>query len=430
MAAPIVQADFEVMDQVAQRLSKNAESVTAMQNTLKQTIEDLRSTWLGDAAVAFQKEMHADILPAVQRLINAFQTAQSTTLEIKKVLQEAEQEAANLFKGDPTGGSASTQSASSSAGGGASSAGGDTAAASASPSNVGVMAGGTSSASASGSGSGGGGGGGAASAQASGGGGGGGGAASAQPTGQQPKATSGGGGGGGTASAQPTGGNAAAGGNSSLGKLSEKYETGGRGPGTVSSGKGDLGGASYGSYQMTSQTAIKKDGKLVFVNGGRVAEFLRNPAGAQYAEEFKGLKPGSAEFTAKWKQIAARDPQGFQAAQHQFIENTHYLPQVNKLKAAGLDVNNYSPAMRDVVWSTSVQHGPGASVITNAIRGKDLSQMSESQIINAIYTERSKTLDNGRLAYFKNTSDAGVIQGLKNRFVNERKDALNMIPNH
>ena len=69
-------------------------------------------------------------------------------------------------------------------------------------------------------------------------------------------------------------------------------------------------------------------------------------------------------------------------------------------------------------------------MITNALRGKDLSQMSESQIINAIYTERSKTLDNGRLAYFKNTSDAGVIQGLKNRFVNERKDALNMSANH
>ncbi len=85
--------------------------------------------------------------------------------------------------------------------------------------------------------------------------------------------------------------------------------------------------------------------------------------------------------------------------------------------------------MRDIVWSTSVQHGPGASVITNAIKGQNISQMSESQIINAIYTERSKTLDNGRLAYFKNTSDTGVIQGLKNRFVNERKDALNML-NH
>src|SRR5690606_14182281 len=38
-----------------------------------------------------------------------------------------------------------------------------------------------------------------------------------------------------------------------LGSLSSKYETGGRGPGTVSSGRGDAGGVSYGSYQMTSR---------------------------------------------------------------------------------------------------------------------------------------------------------------------------------
>ena len=38
----------------------------------------------------------------------------------------------------------------------------------------------------------------------------------------------------------------------SLGQLSEKYETGRRGPGTVSGGQGDAGGVSYGSYQMTS----------------------------------------------------------------------------------------------------------------------------------------------------------------------------------
>ena len=40
-----------------------------------------------------------------------------------------------------------------------------------------------------------------------------------------------------------------------LGSLSSKYETGGRGPGTVSSGAGDAGGVSDGSYQMTSPPA-------------------------------------------------------------------------------------------------------------------------------------------------------------------------------
>ncbi|WP_164689652.1 WXG100 family type VII secretion target, partial [Herpetosiphon llansteffanensis] len=141
MAAPIVQADYEVLDQVAQRLSKNADSVTALQSTLKQTIDNLRSTWIGDASVAFQNEMQADLLPAVQRLINAFQVAQGTTLEIKKVLQQAEQEASGLFKGDLTGGGASTQGAGASGGGAASGGAAETATANAS-SGAGVMAGG------------------------------------------------------------------------------------------------------------------------------------------------------------------------------------------------------------------------------------------------------------------------------------------------
>ncbi len=51
-----------------------------------------------------------------------------------------------------------------------------------------------------------------------------------------------------------------------LGKLSEKFETSGRGPGTVSGGQGDPGGRSYGSYQMTSKP-----------NGGTVKRFVSQP---------------------------------------------------------------------------------------------------------------------------------------------------------
>lgn len=46
-----------------------------------------------------------------------------------------------------------------------------------------------------------------------------------------------------------------------LGELSEKFETGGRGAGTVSGGQGDPGGASYGSYQMSSKLA--RDGRTL-----------------------------------------------------------------------------------------------------------------------------------------------------------------------
>ncbi|EAA8371766.1 hypothetical protein BHM08_20935 [Salmonella enterica] len=44
-----------------------------------------------------------------------------------------------------------------------------------------------------------------------------------------------------------------------LGTTSEHYESGGRGPGVVSSGRGDHGGASYGCYQLSSKPGVVQD---------------------------------------------------------------------------------------------------------------------------------------------------------------------------
>src|SRR6478736_3004866 len=78
-----------------------------------------------------------------------------------------------------------------------------------------------------------------------------------------------------------------------LGKLSEKYESGNRGPGTVSTGKGDPGGVSYGTYQLASKV-------------GRADAFVKR----YYPDTFKGLKGGTDEFTQRWKELAAKDPKG------------------------------------------------------------------------------------------------------------------------
>src|SRR5215475_160208 len=108
---------------------------------------------------------------------------------------------------------------------------------------------------------------------------------------------------------------AAAGPDDDLGKLSEKYESGNRGPGTVSSGKGDPGGVSYGTYQLASKV-------------GRADEFVKK----YYADEFKGLKGGTDEFTKRWKELAEKDPKGLRENEHAFIKQTHYDPQVRKLE--------------------------------------------------------------------------------------------------
>lgn len=206
--------------------------------------------------------------------------------------------------------------------------------------------------------------------------------------------------------------------NPNLGALSARYETGGRGPGTVSSGSGDPGGVSYGSYQLA-------------VNRNRPQEFLAAD-GARWADEFGGAAAGTRGFSDTWRAIAAREPEAFQTAQHAFIERTHYDVQSARIENAGLDISNRSHALQDVVWSTSVHHGPNTAVVTRAMaaverQGVDAASADyDRALINAVYDERGRRDGNGELAYFS-SSRADVQAGVAQRFEDERRDALNML---
>jgi len=211
-----------------------------------------------------------------------------------------------------------------------------------------------------------------------------------------------------------------------LGGLSMQYETGKtpeqyrEAAAVVSSGKNDPGGISYGAYQMSSTKGV-------------VQQFL-NKEGAPWAKEFTGLDPSQpGAFGAKWKEIAAAQPDAFYAAQHDFIKRTHYDPVVAQvLKKTGVDVNAMPGAVKDAVWSTSVQHGGARKIVTNAVNAAT-SKVSPtdpafaSTLVNSIYDERS--------AYVKAVADGLTKPGEKQqlmsivngRFVDERTRALKML---
>ena len=205
---------------------------------------------------------------------------------------------------------------------------------------------------------------------------------------------------------------------SELGKLSAKFETGNKGPGTVSTGAGDRGGVSYGSYQMSSKLGV-------------VARFLAQ-LDPPFRNKFGNLEPGSAEFTSVWKQCAASQPAEFQACQHAFIKKTHFDPLAAKIKKEdGLDVTTRSHALQDVIWSTAVQHG-GASRIPHvalSTLGIDPSHPEfDKRFIVAIYAERGRRRGDGKLSHFSGNS-LDVQKGVANRFRTEQTDALNMLAN-
>lgn len=213
-----------------------------------------------------------------------------------------------------------------------------------------------------------------------------------------------------------------------MGSLSAHYETSGRGPGTVSTGRGDIGGVSYGSYQLSTAA-------------GRPQDFLRTE-GAAWAAEFAGQRAGTAAFSQTWRAVAAREPEAFGDAQHAYIERTHYQPQADRIQTRttvagvdggiatpGVDLSQHSRALQNVAWSTAVQHGPGSNIIANAIRDVRASGTADwdpgfdRAVIEAVYAERGRTNRNGELVHFSSNSRA-VQQGVAERFVNERADAL------
>lgn len=187
-----------------------------------------------------------------------------------------------------------------------------------------------------------------------------------------------------------------------LGKTSEQFESGGRGAGAISSGKGDRGGASYGTYQLASKT-------------GDLQKFLDSSG---YGDQFKGLKPGTPEFNAQWQKTARDDP-AFGDKQHKYIEDTHFTPQMDMLKKNGIDLSDRGAAVKDAVWSTSVQFGGKSSLITKALAGKDASKMSDTEVVNAI--QDYKAANNDKL--FASSSD-NVRAGTAKRAEAERASLL------
>lgn len=196
-----------------------------------------------------------------------------------------------------------------------------------------------------------------------------------------------------------------------LGALSAQYESGGRGPGTVSGGVGDPGGVSYGTYQLASKT--------------NTARLFTETEGARWPE-LRSASPGSVSFSNMWRAIAADEPEAFDAAQHAFIERTHYRPTVAAvLKLTGVDLDKRSQAVRDATWSLAVQHG-GASKILAAALAKAGDGASDADLLRAIYAERTRYVQ--AIADRSTGATRKTLQSVvDNRYPSELKNALAML---
>jgi hypothetical protein len=205
-----------------------------------------------------------------------------------------------------------------------------------------------------------------------------------------------------------------------LGQTSEKYESGGKGPSTINDYKGaaggDLGGASYGTYQLASYLPS------TMTNGRSRPSSKNSPvkqyiASSKFKDKFEGLEPATPEFDNKWREIASQYKDEFKKDQHDYIQRKYYNVAVASLQRAGLDLTKYGPAVQDLIWSGAVQFGP-ANISAFKETLSDKSVLTDRDIVVLVSEWKINNVDK----LFKSSSQ-NIKDGVKARYQSE-KDAL------
>lgn len=93
-----IRADYEQLKSVAERFSRQSESVTQMMRSVQGSMNKLKDGWIGRGSDAFFTEMSDEVLPAVGRLKQALGEASTTTQKISNTVKQAEQEASAPFR--------------------------------------------------------------------------------------------------------------------------------------------------------------------------------------------------------------------------------------------------------------------------------------------------------------------------------------------
>jgi hypothetical protein len=205
---------------------------------------------------------------------------------------------------------------------------------------------------------------------------------------------------------------------SKLGSISEKAESGGRGPGVINSysSGADLGGASYGVYQFASYlkgpgVKTKDSDNDKKIRNSPIKKYLRS---SKYSMDFEGLEPATPEFDSLWKTIAASDSDNFRKDQHDYIEREYYQSAIAKLPSA---ITYRRRAVHEAIWSMSVQLGPSgaANTIIAAVGTNPDISICDDKLCEVIYNHR---LANVQTQF---ASSPKLWPGLISRFESEKK---------
>jgi hypothetical protein len=213
-----------------------------------------------------------------------------------------------------------------------------------------------------------------------------------------------------------------------LGQTSERYESGGNGPGTINNylKSNDYGGASYGTYQFASFLPREMPNGN-FRASSKNSPLLQYLATSKFKEKFAGLTPATPAFDQMWRTVAKenqnpdRTKDAFWVDQHEYVQKVYYNTCIANIQRTGIDLSKFGASVQDLVWSCAVQLGPAnTKVFTEPLRGK--AQLTDAEIVKMVTQYK---VDNvGTL--FRSSSQA-IRDSVVGRWKSEEKDLLSLI---
>ena len=107
MPPAVVRADYAELARVAACFAQHAEQSRRMLQRVRSEQATLQAgDWLGQGAQAFYAEMNGQVVPTLNRLVRAMDEAQRVTLQVSRILKEAEDEAARCLRTNGNGAAA------------------------------------------------------------------------------------------------------------------------------------------------------------------------------------------------------------------------------------------------------------------------------------------------------------------------------------
>ena len=191
-----------------------------------------------------------------------------------------------------------------------------------------------------------------------------------------------------------------------IGRYIKPFESGKEGSAKISSGKGDKGGVSFGTFQFPTYHAS------VVPGDSKLRKFWE-----PYASKYPGVQPGdNAAFKKAWKDAAAKEQPGFLKREIEINGTSTIGSNLNKMRSAfgNTDVDR---ALQEAIYSSLNIYGSAKSTMDSfnqaGVPNSDVYKQNPKEALKRFYQAKYDRIP------INFRSSPGMWKGIRNRFSKE-----------